>query len=250
MIIRCMIFIAVACSTISCGDNGMMDDSDMDPTQEVEVVQPCLENDVITLPAALIETSNYTQYTQTAQIWSIAQLANQFRANLSQLLIPPQSAVRYEADGIVVFGDDEALTWQIGNEEYIYVRSGDGYKVYFRERGSVSGREIIDLEQSADCSSMLYTQYAGLPGDPVDEGILFTYSFRDIGDGAVRVAFADNLYDDSSEQYVMRQYADGSGDLSITYDETVENMNWNSAGDGCFALFENSVEIEADCWTF
>lgn len=248
----------------SCGSDSDMTDTDPgdNPNTNGQISQndynnissPCAdESNTINLPQALTIMSNYIQYEATAEIFSAHQLSKSLLDGLSFSILPPPSAVYADVDNITVYDGDNAYDWKVGTDTYRYKLLENGYEIRFFEDSELinTGRVLVSVEQSSDCSDFEYTQYAIEEEDGNMIGdIIFRYVYQKAGT-ATLIKFGTDLSSSENEEYDMRAFEDLSGDMTVRENGvSVRIYNWQSNGNGSYDILEDGLIIESGTWSF
>ncbi|MDF1696787.1 MAG: hypothetical protein P1U56_13180 [Saprospiraceae bacterium] len=250
-----LLFSFLITAFIACGDSTDGPDTNNENISQEEYDQlnrPCLnESNALSLPATLADMNNYAQYEQTILINTVLQLSNSLRESLSMGLYPPENAVAAEVDGITINANDTGYEWSSGGERYVYLLTNNGYQIYYYGSESLSGREVINVEQDENCEQFDYIQYAYKDeGDQQRGDIVFAYSFQQAGTAKI-VDFGTDQYKSDSESYRMRTFEDLSGELTIkTGGKVSQNIFWSADGSGSYQIIENSQVIDEGTWSF
>ena len=215
---------------------------------------PCADvSSTIILPDPMTVMSNYIQYEATTEIFFAHQLSTNLLAGLSSPLLPPPSALYADVDNITVFDGDNAYDWKVGADTYRYILNDDGYEIrFFKDSDLIgTGRQLVFVEQSDDCTNFEYVQYAIMDEGDVQVGdVEFRYVYQKAGT-ATLIKFGTDLSNMESEEYDMRAFEDLSGDMTVRiYGEAVKIYSWQSNGNGSYDILEDQVIVESGTWTF
>jgi len=238
-----------------CGDSANDPEENNEEISQEEFDQlnkPCVDESIsIELPAALTNMDNYIQYEQTILINTVLQLSNSLRESLSEGLYPPATAKSATVDGITINADDKGYEWTIDDEKYVYLIRDNGYQIYYYASGSLSGREVVNVDQDENCEMFDYIQYAYKDdGDQKIGDIVFAYDYQKAGTAKI-VEFGTDQYQDDSETYRVRSFEDLSGEIIIkTGGKVSQNIFWNADGSGSFQILEDSQVIDEGTWSF
>lgn len=215
---------------------------------------PCADiSNNIMLPEPMTIMSNYIQYEATTEIFFAHQLSTNLLVGLSSSLLPPPSALYADIDNITVFNGDNAYDWRVGADTYRYILKDNGYEIrFFKDSDLIgTGRQLVFVEQSDDCSDFEYVQYAILEDGDVQIGdVEFRYVYQEAGT-ATLIKFGTDLSNIESEEYDMRAFDDLSGDMTVRINgKAVRNYNWQSNGNGSYDILEDQEIVESGTWTF
>ena len=242
-------------SFFSCGEDVKVPEEDNESISQEELDQlnkPCIDaSNTITLPSALSNIDNYSQYEQTILINTILQLSNSLRESLGEGLYPPADAISATVDGITVNANDKGYEWTVGGEKFVYLIRDNGYQIYYYASGSLSGREVVNVDQDENCEKFDYIQYAYKDeGDQEIGDIIFSYDYQKAGTAKI-VEFGTAQYEESSETYRMRSFEDLSGEIIIRKGGKVsQNIFWNTDGSGNYQIIEDGQIVSDGTWTF
>lgn len=252
-------FLFIACGSDSDVTGAMMDGSNsagdqISSSDYNSLATPCADvNNTIDLPVPMTVMSNYIQYEATNEIFFAHQLSTNLLGGLSAPILPPPSAIYAEVDNITVFPDDNAYDWKVGEDTYRYQLRDDGYEIRFFKNSDLisTGRLLVFVEQSQNCSDFEYIQYVIEDnGDAQVGDIEFRYVYQEAG-SATLIKFGTDLSSEESEEYDMRAFEDLSSDMTVRVNGfAVRNYTWQSNGNGSYDILEDQVVVESGTWTF
>ena len=238
----------------SCGDDNTTppNSQDPDPISIDELNVPCLDKEAeIILPASLQDQENVAQFEAALLVWSSVNLSNSLRESLSQVLLPPTDAQSVTVDNITINTGDKGYEWIVGAVKYVYLFREFGYQIYYYEEGDLAGEELIYVDQTEDCTSFEYIQYAIEEEGLKEEGdVEFLFNYQKAGSAKI-VSFGTDIYDPQNEEYRLRSFEDLSGELTVKNGGKVsQKINWNTDGSGQYQVFEDGTIIEEGTWSF
>ena len=239
----------------ACGESTTgPDEQDENISQEEfeNLNRPCVdESAAITLPAVLADINNYSQFESTTLVNSVIQLSNSFRENLSMGLYPPENAISVTADGITIQANDTGYEWTVGGERYVYLVRNEGYQIYYYPEGNLSGREVIYVDQDANCDRFEYVQYAiEDEGEQEIGDIVFSYDYQKAGTAKI-VEFGADKHLSTSESYRVRSFEDLSGEITIrTGGKVSQKLSWGADGNGNYQVLQDGTVVDEGSWSF
>lgn len=245
-----LFFMAFLLLTSCGGDDTNPQNPDNISPDEINV--PCVDGEAdITLPESLQNQENVSQFEAALLVWSSVNLCNSLRESLSQVLLPPMDAQSVTVDNITINSGDEGFEWIIGDEKYVYLYRDFGYQIYYYDQGDLAGEELIFVDQTEDCSSFEYIQYAIEEEDIKKEGdVEFLFNYQKAGTAKI-VSFGTDIYNPQNEEYRLRSFEDLSGELTIKNGGKVsQKLSWNTDGSGQYQIFEDGTIIEEGTWSF
>jgi len=143
--------------------------------------------------------------------------------------------------------------WKVGTDTYRYIITDEGYQVLFFKDSNQLGiyEQLLYVEQSEDCSSFEYVQFAiEDDGEVMKNETVFRIRYQNNGSFS-SIAFGTDLGTPGSEDYYMRTFNDTSGDMNVRVNnEMVRNYMWQSNGSGSYNRFENGSLVDSGNWSF